>query len=110
MPKDDYFRNVYLILKVLYHYKKEHKRVDLEEISPEVLEINEGYRNDILEEMLEEGYIKGFKVKSYICGKAFTGLENIDITPKGIEYLQDNSKMKKMGDILKSVKEITSGI
>ena len=48
MPKDDYFRVVFIILKALYEYKKEHKKFDLDEISAEVLGINEGYRDEIL--------------------------------------------------------------
>ena len=42
------------------------------EISPAVLGINEGYRDEILEEMLASGYVKGFKVKQYISGKVVT--------------------------------------
>lgn len=48
MPHDDYFRIVFIILKSLYEYKKEHKKFDLDEISAEVLKINEGYRDQIL--------------------------------------------------------------
>lgn len=105
MPKDDYFKIVYMILTVLYRYKKTNKRVDLGEIAPETLRIEESYRNTILEELLEAGYVKGFKVKQYICGKVFDGLEDIDITMKGTEYLQDNSKMKQIGKLLSEVKD-----
>ena len=80
MPKDDYFRVVFIILKALYEYKKEHKKFDLDEISAEVLGINEGYRDEILEEILESGYVKGFKVKQYIAGKCLMGLESINIS------------------------------
>lgn len=103
MAKDDYFSVVFLILKVLYIYKKKHERVNLDEISPEAFGINQGYRDEILEELLDEGYVKGFKVKQYITGKVLSDLENITITPKGIEYVQDNSKMKKVAETLKDV-------
>ena len=109
MPKDDYFRLVYIILRGLYSYKKEGKRIGVESLAADVLGIPEAYRNDILEEMLEEGYTKGYQVKRYVTGAAITGLDSIDITPKGIEYLQENSTMKKVHDVLKGIKDITPG-
>lgn len=105
MPKNDYFKIVYMILTVLYKYKKDNKILDLNEIAPETLKIDEAYRNEILEDLLDAGYIKGFKIKNYICGKVLDNLEDIKITMQGIEYLQDNSKMKKVGEILKEVKD-----
>lgn len=36
----------------------------------------------------------------------FIGLENAQITPKGIEYLTDNSFMEKAKNLLKDVKSI----
>lgn len=110
MPHDDYFRIVFIILKSLYEYKKAHKKFDLDEISAEVLKINEGYRDEILEEMLDSGYVKGFKVKQYIAGKHITGLSNIDITERGIEYLSENSNMKKVYAILKETRDWIPGI
>jgi len=96
MAKDDYFRIVYLILKILYEYKKKHIPVDIQQISAEALQIEQGYRDEILGEMLEEGYVKGFNYDMYIAGDIVTELEDIKVTPKGIEYLQDNNKMKEV--------------
>lgn len=105
MPKNDYFKIIYMILTVLHEYKKSNKKLDLNEIAPETLRIDEAYRNEILEDLLDAGYIKGFKTKKYICGKVLDNLEGIKITMQGIEYLQDNSKMKKVGEILKEAKD-----
>lgn len=110
MAKDDYFRVVFIILKALYEYKKEHKKFNIEEISPEVLKIHEGYRDEILEEMLESGYVKGFKVRQYISGKCIIDLEEINITAKGIEYLNENNQMKKVYEILKEARDWIPGL
>lgn len=37
-------------------------------------------------------------------------LSNLQITPKGIEYLQENSTMQKVKTALKDFKEIIPGI
>lgn len=110
MPKDDYFSVVFHILRAAYEYKKVHKKFDIEEISAEVLGINKGYRDEVLEEMLESGYVRGFKVKQYISGKVITGLDGLDITEKGIEYLKENSNMKKVYNILKETRDWVPGL
>lgn len=105
MPMDDYFRVRFEILKELYIAKKNAEPVDLIKISADELKLHQGYRDTILKEMLEDGYIKGFKVKPYINGDIITGLENMDITAKGIEYLKENGMMKKVLEYLKTIGE-----
>jgi yjcQ protein len=105
MPKDDYFRIVFEILKDLYVAKKKAEPVSLIEISADNLKIPQGYRDTILSEMLEAGYVKGFRVKEYINGTQIMDLEGIDITPMGIEYLKENGMMKKVMEYLKTIGE-----
>ena len=105
MPKDDYFRIVFEILKDLYVAKKKAEPVSLIEISADNLKIPQGYRDTILAEMLEVGYVKGFRVKEYINGTQIMDLEGIDITPMGIEYLKENGMMKKVMEYLKTIGE-----
>lgn len=111
MAKDDFFKIVYCILKELYACKKQGCRVNLHDISPERFGINEGYLLDILVELLEEGYVKGFSIrKTKGTGICVLGLTDITITMKGIEYLQDNAKMKKVYETLKEVKDWFPGL
>ena len=42
-----------------------------------------------------------------MSGKYVIGLEHIYITPKGIEYLMDNSFLKKVQRFAKELKEMT---
>jgi len=82
-------------------------RINLEELTPEALGIEDSYRTDIFEWLLKNGYVKGFKVRDYINGRTIMDIEAIDITPEGILYLKDNSTMKKVLKWLKTAKEIT---
>ena len=105
MAKDDYFKIIYVILTELYGCKKKGCKVDLRVIGPQRFQIPEGYLLDILSELLDEGYVKGFEVLQTKSGRCVCGLEDIGITMKGIEYLQDNSKMKQVYNALKEVKD-----
>ena len=111
MAKDDYFRIVYIILKEIYASKKQGVKVDLRNISSERFKINEGYLFTILIELLEEGYIKGFAYRNTKgTGRCVSSMEDIDITMKGVEYLQENSMMKKVFETLKEVKDWIPGL
>ncbi len=107
MPRDDYFRITYLILSELYQCRKDGVKVDVESISDIRFGIAYSYWLSIIEDLLEDGYIKGVIAKECKTGKYLLNLEDIDITRSGIEYLQDNSKMNKVMEVLKNIKEIT---
>lgn len=110
MANDDYFKIVYVILTELYEYKKKGLKVELHAISPARFKIPEGYLIDILYDLLDEGYVKGFKILEAKTGRYILSLEDISITMKGIEYLQDNSKMKRMYEALKEVRDWVPGL
>ena len=110
MAKDDIFKIIYILLTELYESKKQGCKVNLQDISPERFGINASYFMDILCELLQEGYIKGLKVRESKTGRIVSGMSDIDITLKGIEYLQDNSQMKKVFNILKEVKDWMPGL
>ena len=111
MAKDDIFKIIYSILTELYACKKQGCKVNLQDISSKRFGINEGYLFDILCDLLQEGYVKGFSVRvTKGTGRCICGLENINITLKGIEYLQENSTMKKVYEKLKEVKDLIPGL
>ena len=110
MAKDDYFKIVYVILTELYGCRKVGERVHFEDIGAERLQVNEGYLLSIFSELLENGYIKGPVIRKTKTGMAVSDMEDIDITMKGIEYLQENSMMKKVMEALKDVKDIIPGV
>jgi hypothetical protein len=105
MAKDDYFVIVYKILRTLRAAMKV-EEFDPEQISPEILRIGVEYWEQILIMMYEEGYIKGVKPIP-ILGRPTKGVKvgAIRITQKGLEYLQENSMMKKVSDLVKGIGE-----
>lgn len=110
MPKDDIFRIIYTILKELYEHKKEGTKTPKEDIGPERFQITDGYWVDIICELADNSYISGVGYRRTKTGRSLYGLDDIGITLKGIEYLEDNSMMKKVYNFLKGVKDIAPGI
>lgn len=57
--------------------------------------------------LLEEGYIKGIVVEETIDGMLeIYNLGECQITPKGIEYLTDNSTINKAKEFFKDLKDV----
>ena len=112
MAKDDYHVIVYQILSYLYQQLKSGAPVDEQMLSAEALfGINEKYRGYILKNLLNDGYVTGFVAKEskYINHQTSLHLLNLDeceITPKGIEYLTDNSFLNKAKEFFKDVKSM----
>lgn len=110
MARDDYHVIVYQILSYLYQCLKKGAVVDSKnfEHNCKYFQINKNYWVYILYNMQEEGLIKGITFIE-IDGMELpypTYTENCRITPKGIEYLCDNSFMEKAKSFLKDIKEI----
>lgn len=81
---------------------------DIDRLSPEALGASLNRRNAILEMLLKKGYIEGIAIKKYVDEESsvILGLENIKITIDGLEYLEDNSLMKKAANLAKGIAEI----
>lgn len=110
MAKDDYYVIVYQILAYLYRCLKEGENVDqamLKWDSP-IIKINQRYWAYIIEHMLKEGFIEHAQL-NFAMGHILVdaNLSNCMITPKGIEYLCENSTIKKAYKFLKEIKSIT---
>jgi hypothetical protein len=95
MAKDDYFVIVYSILKYLYECLKKGIKPTEEWISAKKFNIGDDYFIRVIEMMKADGYIEGINVVDDFTGKSMDGYEYAEITPKGIEYLNENSMMKK---------------
>lgn len=101
----DNFRILYKILHIL------EKAMDVEEfdsssISAESLKISEARWSSLLEMLSDEGYVKGLHVSRSLDGQTLVSVFNPRITLKGLEYLQENSLMKKAANLAKGVAEI----
>lgn len=114
MSKNDYFVLVYRILAYLYECLKEGEKPDSEYLTYDTKEfpVGEEYWSYIFENLLKDGYIEGVTLVP-ILGQTVKGVKltkNIRITPKGIDYLQNNSAMSRANDFLKTIKEIVPGL
>lgn len=110
MAKDDYSVILYRLLVYLYACKKRKIMFDsmtFQEAVKRNIE-NEQYFYDILEMAQEEGVIRGAKFKK-AWGQDKIPLfdeSELEITPAGIRYLEENSTMKKIGEVLKDAADI----
>ena len=97
------FKQIYRILSIL------RKAMDLEEwdsklLSPESLGISLPMWSRLMAMLLKEGYITGGEAwGSFDVSYPKVKLTRPEITLKGLEYLEENSLMKKAGEMIKEV-------
>lgn len=108
MAKDDYFVIVYQILSYLYQRLKRGESMDARMISAEsdLYTIPYSYWLYIIENLVDDGYILGPKFLRADGKTQVVCLERTKITPKGIQYLFDNSLLEKAKAFFKDAKEI----
>lgn len=107
MAKDDYFVVIYQVLKYLYACLKQGVEADVNKLNSTALQLNRKYWAYIMLNLLDSGYIKGIHTTIIDgVGEQIVSLEGIQITPKGIEYLFDNSMMTQLKNTLKEIKDI----
>ena len=106
----DDFRTIYKILRILQ------KSMDLEEfkknsISAETLGLSIPKWNRIMAMLLNEGYISGGETWNTMdCGYPKVALTRPELTLKGLEYLEENSLMRKAADLAKGKVELASNM
>ena len=99
----DNFKIIYKILSAL------EKSMDLEEfnknsISAETLGLSIPKWNRIMAMLLNEGYISGGQTWNAMdCGYPKVALTRPELTLKGLEYLEENSLMRKAADLAKGI-------
>ena len=101
----DNFKVVYTILSTL------EKALDIPEfdtslISPEALGISKVRWERYMEMLLDCGYVKGVALQHYITGQTAVNIQDIRITLKGLEYLQENSIMQRMYKAAKGIADL----
>lgn len=109
MARDDYHVVVYQILSYLYQQLKQGNEIDVSLIKHDskYLQINRKYWKYVIISLFYEGYIKGVVVDEDIDENLeIYNLDKCEITPKGIEYLTDNSTIEKAKRFMKDLKDI----
>lgn len=99
------FKAIYKILRILETAMK-FGQLDLERLTPESLGITESHLKELITMMMENHYVKGAYIKTYVDGGSVMNLENLKITLEGLEYLQENSTMKKIYNAAKGISDL----
>lgn len=97
----DTLQIAYKILYSLEHKKKADYMGQL--ISPAALDVPEDKWLDVLQALLDEGYISGAKTGKDILGNQYADVKNAKITMRGAEYLRENSTMRKFAKVATDV-------
>lgn len=106
MSNNNYFTITYKILSYLKHCYEQSKDVDPNILNAGTFNISEKQFIRTLKMLISEGYIEGVSVQETLDGyHILSNLQKSSITPKGLEYLAENSMMKKMYKVLKEVKD-----
>ncbi len=106
MAQNDYFVIVYRVLKYLYDCLKSGSKPEPIYLTASTYNIPDNYWGYIVISLINENYIKGIVINSTKDGVVFGDLQDAIITPKGIEYLFENSLIEKAKKTLKDVKEM----
>lgn len=104
----DNFQVIYRILRYL-EQTMDFAEKDTAPITAEALGISRERWLELMIMLVENGYISGVAVRRYVRAlPVLSGVENIRITLKGLEYLQENSLMRKAADLAKGVAEVAT--
>lgn len=102
----DDFKAIYRILSAL---KKamDYPEFDVSQISAEKLGVSKERWARYIEMLADSGYIKGVCIETDLSGETDVECDYIRITLNGLEYLQENSLMRKAYKAAKGIKEVT---
>lgn len=113
MAKDDYFVLVNKLLRYLYKCLKQGLAPDWNLLAPntKAFPVHEEYFTYMLSHLLADGYIEGIaEVRRIGSSAQFKETSGLKITPAGIEYLEENSTMKRVTEFLGPAGEITGAV
>lgn len=100
------FKIIYKILKAI-EQSMDYEEFDLDCISPETLGISEERWKTLIAELVANEYVKGI-THIPLIGVPSGRIKIIKptLTLKGMEYLEENSMMKKVANMTKGIIEI----
>lgn len=100
--------NFSVIYKILHYLETamDYDEPDMDRISAKALGITENRWVAIMEQLVSFGYIEGVSVKRSADGAVAISECNPRITIKGLEYLAENSLMKKAANMANGIVEI----
>ena len=101
----DNFKVIFKILSIL-ESSLDCDGVNLDRLTPENLGISKNRRNALLKMLNDRGFIVGVVVKKYTDGDMILIIDDIMITLDGLEYLSENTLMKKAYNMAKGIADL----
>lgn len=100
--------NFMAIYKILSRLEKamDYSEFDISQISASSLKVSEERWARYIEMMLDVGYIKGVSIVRNVLGEINIEDDGIRITLKGLEYLNENTFMKRAYRTARGVTEV----
>ena len=98
----DNFKAIYRILHYL-EQAMDYDEPDMDRISSQALGLTENRWESLMETLVSEGYVDGIKIRRFVDGYVEMCMINPRITLKGLEYLKENSSMKKIANLAKGI-------
>lgn len=100
--------NFKIIYKILSQLEKDMDKpnVNLDAISYDVLCITENRWLNIIEMLYRDGYIIGVTINKDMDGFKNYNCDDMAITIKGLEFLKNNSLMKKAYDTVRGISNL----
>lgn len=104
----DDFKIIYKILKAIYA-AMDYDDFDYQTISPEALGVSKNRRDALLMMLVKSGYIEGIEVvRMPAVGDYTRHTGKPQLTLAGLEYLEDNSLMKKAAKLAAGIADVIS--
>ena len=106
---DENYRIIYRILRTLER-EMDAEEIDPEMISAECLGVNKARWANLIEMLVDSGYIKGVTAVHDLSNVTHIVLNRPMITLKGLEYLTENTLMQRVMKMAKGIKESIPGV
>lgn len=105
MSNKDYFSVAYKILSYLKYCYENGEKPDTNILQASTFNISQRQYFQTLQMLSDDGYLKGLRFTPIKTGVLVNGLDEVRITSNGLQYLAENSMMKKAYRVFKEVRD-----
>lgn len=105
VSNNDFFTVAYKILSYLKWCYEDGQTPDPDILNAGTFNIGNVQFGNTLQMLSEHGYISGVRFKNTKMGTTYSALQNAKITIEGLQYLAENTMMKKAYKVFKEVRD-----
>ncbi len=103
MAQNDMYVVMYKILAYLYDCMKKGAEPNEAMFSSDALAIPHEYWMDVVEELVDHGYVKGIAVQRFLGGRGID-IDRPRVTMEGVAFAQENTMMARAKQFLQDAK------